>query len=167
MKVKELPPLEVLKELLYVKDGKLYWKVDRGGHTVRDREAGCRDVRGYRRLKIGNNRYYSHRIIYCLYHNVMITPDDYIDHINRDRLDNSIENLRAVSISQNCYNRVNKNKHGATGIAYDGRSKSRPWRATLFHEEKQLYIGMYGTKEEAIEARLQAEKDLGIYIYRE
>ena len=165
MKAKELPPLEVLKELFYVKDGKLYWKVRRRG--VRKGEAGCYHPDGYRRVGINSSYHLSHRIIYCLYHNVMITPDDYIDHINRDKSDNSQENLRIANHRENCYNRVRKNKHGVAGIAYVERNTNRPWRAVINIGGKQHHIGVYATKEEAIEARLQAEKEHGIYIYRE
>jgi len=165
MKAKELPPLEVLKELLYVKDGKLYWKVDRGTLKTKDKEAGYCHRDGYRRVKINSHSYLSHRIIYSLTHNVTLAPVLQVDHINRDKKDNSLENLRVVNHRENCYNRVRKNK--VAGVYYDKRRPNRPWGAVIILENKKLHIGTYSTKEEAIEARLQAEKEHGIYIYRE
>jgi hypothetical protein len=167
MKPKELPPLEVLQELFYVESGKLYWRVNKGNRGKKDKEAGYRQKGGYRSVEIDGVPYLTHRIIYCLYHSVLITPDDYIDHKNRDKEDNTEDNLRKVSFSENSYNKSGKNnKHEVTGISYDARHKSRPWRAVIYIERKSKHLGNYSTKEEAVEARLQAEKDLGVFIYR-
>jgi len=167
MKVKELPPLEVLQELFYTKEGKLYHKVNPRYRNLKDKEAGYLGTGGYFCTKINRETYLIHRILYCLYHNVTITPDEYIDHKNRDPLDNRKENLRIVSLRENCYNSSRKNKHNATGISFDKRCTNRPWRSAIYLEGKRHHIGSYATKEEAIEARLQAERDLGLYIYRE
>lgn len=74
-----------------------------------------------------------------------------IDHINRNPLDNRKENLRFCTRSQN-----NMNKAGLRGVS----PFKRGWRARIKKDRKEIHIGLYATKEAAVEARLKAEKEL-------
>jgi len=69
----------------------------------------------YRRVNINKKNYNYHRVIYKL-HNTAWDIDDeprknQIDHIDRDKLNNNIDNLRVVSNSQNAFNRTHKGYH--------------------------------------------------------
>jgi hypothetical protein len=87
-----------------------------------------------------------------------VWPEDQIDHINRDRADNRIENLREVTNKQNQQNRSTNsdNTSGHTGVSwYKPYSK---WRAQIKHNHKVIHLGYFTNIEDAIAARKAAEK---------
>ena len=72
-----------------------------------------------------------------------------VDHINRDILDNRINNLREVTPSQNQMNRgvLKTNITGFKGVSFD--KSSSKFRATITKEGKTQHLGFYETSEEA------------------
>ena len=92
-------------------------------------------------------------------HRYIMNPSDklVVDHINHNPLDNRRENLRVCTIQQNSMNRsVNyNNKSGTTGVHWSNRYNR--WIARIKIDGKIKYLGSYKSKEEAIEARRQAE----------
>ena len=94
---------EELQSLLVYSSGSLYWKVKRPHINIGDK-AGYTLTKGYRRIKINGIPYPEHHLVW-LYHNGHL-PEDQIDHINRIRDDNRIENLRECNNSQNSQNRM-------------------------------------------------------------
>ncbi len=70
-----------------------------------------------------------------------------IDHIDRNKLNNKIENLREVTKSENMANRKKHktNKSGYKGVAYHKASKK--WRASVRINKKDVWIGCYKTPE--------------------
>ena len=63
---------------------------------------------GYFNIKLKSKTYRLHRVIWFYIYGVW--PKDFIDHINHNRIDNRIENLRDVTNRQNCQNRSKENK---------------------------------------------------------
>ena len=94
---------DMLHELFYEKEGKLFNKVNRGPKALADEEAGSLHSSGYVHVKIKYRCYKAHRLIYML-HNGHIPNNLVIDHINRNKADNRIENLRAVTQQKNSFN---------------------------------------------------------------
>ena len=92
----------------------------------------------------------AHRVIWALHNGAW--PDGQIDHINGDKSDNRIENLRVVTTSQNGMNRgkPSDNTSGYKGVVWD-KSRSK-WKATIGFRGKVHNIGRYDTKEDAIKA---------------
>jgi hypothetical protein len=162
MKAKKLPPVELLRERLSYnpETGELVWKTHLHQKRVGVR-ADYATLNGYRKLAIGGDQYYAHRIIWKLTTGEDVGEDIVIDHINNDPRDNRIVNLRAVSRSANTHNTRGKNLLDAP-IKVAGIHKVREgkWRAIIFNNGKQIYLGLYDTVEGAITARLKAEAEL-------
>ena len=72
-----------------------------------------------------------------------------IDHINRDKLDNRIENLRECTASQNQANRRAESKTGVKGVSVIHRKSGIEYGVMAYVNGKQTYFGKYKTLEEA------------------
>jgi len=123
------------------------------------KEAGWKDSRGYRRLKIQGQTVFAHRLAWALVHKRW--PDGDIDHINGIKDDNRIENLRDVSKSINLQNRRTTTKDSSSG--YLGVSWDKycgKWKAQISVNGTKKHIGVYATEEEAYDAYLQQKREL-------
>ena len=102
------------------------------------------DTDGYAIATKGRHK--MHRLI------VAAGPKNIVDHINGNRLDNRIENLRLVNAQQNAQNC--KSAPGASGYrgVNRGNSKSESWEACISHNNKQIYLGSFKTAKEAAKA---------------
>ena len=125
--------------------GKLYWKSARQGVTV-GKEAGALDKEGYSILRMNYKRYRTHRVVFLMHKGYLPVV---LDHIDGDRANNRLDNLRPASLSQNQYNRkLNKNnKSGFKGVTYNSRSKM--FYASIKHQTQRIFLGSYNTPEEA------------------
>jgi hypothetical protein len=99
-----------------------------------------------------------HRLIYKAYHpewNIDDTcQDNCIDHIDRDKTNNHIDNLRVVTKQENGFNRY------AKGCYYNKPSKK--WRAQIRLNGKDKHLGCYETEEEAHQAYIEAKSRIHI-----
>lgn len=131
---------ELAHLLFQYENGKLFWKINRQfwGNT-RGKEAGFVKNKppngGYRVIKFDSKPYLAHRIVWIMHYGDI--PEGYtIDHKNRNRLDNRIENLRLA----NAYTQAqNKDVKGYT------KDRNR-WQATIKRFDKYYHIGCYGTE---------------------
>ncbi len=83
-----------------------------------------------------------------------------LDHKNGDPKDNRLENLRLVTQLQNIRNRLDTdNKLGHRGIQYHTSSRKKQWSAIIHVGGQRLTFGPFVSREEAIEARLAAERE--------
>lgn len=99
--------------------------------------------------------YPAHRLAWLWTHGEF--PPYLLDHINRDRTDNRIANLRPADRAENGWN-ANKKKNntsGVTGVWADKRKGG--WCAEIFVRGKKHYLGKYETIEEASTIRRKAE----------
>ena len=132
------------------------WKVSTSRRVKTGDVAGSQNGDGYLRIRLHNRLFLAHRLAW-LYH-FGEWPEDQIDHINRNRSDNRIYNLREVTNKQNQQNagKRSDNKSGHPGVSwYKPYSK---WRAQIMHNQKQIHLGYFSILEEAIAARKAAEK---------
>ncbi|EDI8735816.1 hypothetical protein GEM21_05490 [Salmonella enterica] len=126
------PPDERIREMIFYRDGNLYWKPEAYGKgKIKGKPLGCLDNHGYQRVSItldGKRRFYKvHRLIYWLLKNEW--PEQ-IDHENKNRSDNRIENLRPATTRLNQMNRDKPitNKSGYIGVHLCKHGKK--WVAT-------------------------------------
>lgn len=122
--------------------------------------AGCISPQGYRYLTFKGRATPAHRLAWLWVYGEWPLAD--VDHINRNRLDNRIENLRSTTRSINCHNTAARSATGIKGVT--ASSKGKRWDARIMVNRKQMYLGNYATKEEAAAARKGAEFALGLRV---
>jgi hypothetical protein len=137
--------IEMAREALEYRDGALYWKDRPLAKRIGER-AGSVNSNGYRTLRVGGKTMREHRIIFALHHGYMPIV---VDHINNDRTNNRIENLRAATIKENQLNsrtRVtsssgvkNVHWHKATG----------QWQVMVRTNGKRKHVGLFDDLEDA------------------
>lgn len=143
---------------LYCDKGFLIWKKKThasANNTPLNMKAGTKDFNGYMNIGINNKIYKEHRLVY-LYHFGFIPK--IIDHINRNKEDNRIENLRECTHSQNKMNQGLKsnNTSGVVGVNFDLRRNN--WYARITIKGNVKYLGSYKDIEEAKKVRFNAER---------
>ena len=146
--------------------GKLFWKKTTTNRVSVGDEAGSfSKSTGYIQIQVDNKPYTLHRIA------ILLTTGVYdktvqVDHINHDRTDNRLENLRVVSSAENMRNLSlrNTNKTGITGVFVSyTRKGTKRYRASIKYNQKTIFLGNYDTLEEAAAARLEAEIKYGFH----
>lgn len=166
MAKRDFPTPELLRQLLDYEPetGTLKWKTRTAGmfatkrafSTWNSRFAGkeaftAKDsMHGYR---VGNVNYklcMAHRVIWAIVHGEY--PEYDVDHINGNRGDNRLINLRAATRSQNnCNSGTRKdNKSGYRGVSF--HSQYGKWEARIYADKKKYPLGFFETAEEAAEA---------------
>ena len=129
--------------------GVLRWTMKRGRTRPGDRVGGL-DREGYRRVRIDNRQYLEHRLVWLWHHGEF---PRILDHIDRNRDNNRLENLRLCNESQNAANaeKPSHNTSGYRGVYFErGRDK---WiariRIVVDGNRTRYRIGRYDTAEEA------------------
>ena len=123
----------LVKTLFYYKDGDLYWKKN-------NRKAGCLKPTGYIVVEVNNKNMMAHRLIW-MYHFGKV--DKFIDHIDGNKSNNKIENLRLATKSQNCLNKKISilNTTGCKGVRL--RKDSGKYEARITYNKKQMILGCF------------------------
>jgi hypothetical protein len=130
------------------KDGDLYWK-DSGAKV-----GGCVNRGGYKVMGFRNKNYLIHRIVYLMFHGYL---PKFIDHVDNDRVNNKLENLRPASPSQNLWNASLRptNTSGCKGVSW--HKKTKKWQVKLSVDRVLKHFGYFDDLEladlVAIEAR--------------
>lgn len=171
--VKKLPSIRELESIFYYDEDSpscLKWKQD-GRNTRANTPAGTVTQHGYYQVSVSKKFFMAHRIVVAL-HGIEIKDNFVIDHIDGDRLNNKINNLRVISQSDNNRNRKKfKDKEFPVGVRYDRirnrfiASVSDPSRKTKSGNNaeisKAFSVKSYGYKNAlrlAIEARIRLLK---------
>ena len=137
---------EYLQKVFLYKNGFLLWKEQRGP-VKPGSVAGTMNSRGYIHIRLDMNFHQAHRLIW-IYFNGEIPEEMSVDHINRDRADNRIENLRLLTTSENNRN-SKRSDHTSVGVWKVGGKYSAYYNTN----GKRYYIGRFNTESEAIIAR--------------
>lgn len=120
--------------------------------------AGSPNPFGYQKIGLKGKVYSAHRMVWILFHGE-IPEGMCIDHINGNKSDNRISNLRLVTQKQNMENtrKPVTNISGYKGVSW-WKSTSK-WKAQISHGGKKYHIGLYETKEEARDAYERKAKE--------
>jgi hypothetical protein len=142
-----------LKELLHYdpETGVFTWRVTRNNAVRIGEKAGTDNGLGYLRIYVCGKHYVAHRLAWLYVHGEW--PDSELDHANRNKSDNRIQNLRYATRSSNNKNRgvFCNNRSGYTGVSFNKRVGKF---AAYAHEDgRQIHIGYYQSAELAAEAR--------------
>lgn len=122
--------------------------------------AGVKAVNGYIYIALDDYRLLAHRVAWFYVYGEW--PKEQLDHINRDRADNRLANLRPASMSENACNGIlrSTNSSGFRGVSLDKRKTKKKWLAQIVKDGKQHCVGYFSSKEEAADAYREAAKRL-------
>lgn len=143
---------ERLKQVLKYEpeSGVFTWKCVRSSALVGCVAGHTSKQTGYRIIGVDGCLFLAHRLAWMYMHGEF--PPNSIDHIDRNRQNNSICNLRPATQSQNAFNSTARstNKSGFKGVSWC--SSTRKWRSTAMINGKQKSLGRYTEIEDAASA---------------
>jgi len=167
-KAKKLPSQDYLRSVLsYCPDtGALTWKKRPVDHfategtykawnsKISGKTAETPHSAGYRQINLDGKVYLAHRFIWVMVHGDLASDD--VDHINGDRSDNRLSNLRRVTRTENLRNRKSSNvgKNEVCGVSY--AAKHNKYRAYVGVDGKQVHLGWFDDMADAVAARQNA-----------
>jgi hypothetical protein len=155
--IKSLPSQEELYKFFEYKEGNLYWKIKPRNSAKIGDKVGSLDSKGYVVLKLNNLQYKMHRIIW-VYHYDTISSNLQIDHIDGNKTNNMIENLRLATNSQNKSNNKRVYCNSKSNILGVHWSKTkRKWVSQIRKNNKAIHLGYFLNQDDAIAARKAAE----------
>lgn len=153
---------ERVRELLHYDPqyGEFWWLVNRGASVkALDKAASGKHLTGNDRyvfIQLDGHAYAAHRIAWLYYYGEW--PKVALDHINGNRRDNRIENLREANCVENNRNRsiARHNTSGCKGVSWD--KSYGGWRADIKVNYKRIRLGCSRELSNAIAMRKEAEK---------
>ena len=141
--------------------GVFTWAVSAPGVTA-GKPAGSVSVYGYRVIRLARKSIRACRLAWFLSHGVW--PNGEIDHINGNRLDDRLENLRVVDRAGNSQNKggaqANNLSCGLLGVTWN--KQHQRWQAKLMAHKVRHHVGYFDTPEEAHAAYMAAKARLHI-----
>jgi hypothetical protein len=146
-----------VQSLFDYRDGVLYWKVSTGNGVKVGDIAGNIHHAGYQVIKVAGKKRQSHRLIFLYHHGYL---PKFIDHVDGDRLNNCIKNLRGCTRNQNAHNRKidSTNTSGIKGV--DWHKASSAWRARVALNRETRTVGYFRNKFDAAAAVFSARNRL-------
>jgi hypothetical protein len=153
--------VEMLRSLLdYDPDtGIFWWRVQPSRRAKAGEAAGCVDSYGYTCIRINGMQFKAHRLAWLHFHGLW--PEQQIDHLNGNRADNRIANLRDVSRSMNLQNQTRPQKSNTSGfLGVSWKKGKNRWQALIMVNGRNQHIGYFNTAEAAHAAYLAAKLQL-------
>jgi hypothetical protein len=148
-----------LKERLYYnpETGIFTWIKTKNNRIKNNTIAGnINKTTKYLTIRINHTLYLAHRLAWLyVYGN---WPNNQIDHIDGNRLNNRICNIRNVTSRQNCQNYTRHRNGHLVGTAYHKINKI--WAAAIWIDKKNIHLGSFDTAIEAHEAYMQKLQEI-------
>lgn len=147
--------LDYRKYVCYDETTGVFTRVYSRGRGVKGQVAGAPDREGYIIMSVGGQQLRAHRLAWWFVNGSF--PEGQIDHINGDRSDNRISNLRCVSNQENSRNQRRRvtNKSGHQGVCWHKRFNK--WISQIRVDGRYVYLGLFSDLQKAVEARKAAE----------
>lgn len=136
----------------------LKWKVDRVYNKVKGKMAGTLNDQGYYQVRVNCRLHLAHRLVWLL--NNGVWPANQIDHMDRNRVNNQIGNLREATNAENGQNQKMRvdNTSGCTGVSWI--TQHRKWQAKIKLKGRYKHLGLFESKEDAANAYAMAKAEL-------
>lgn len=138
--------------------GLFFRKVKTSNNCSMDKPMGSVDTYGYLWASVDGKIYRLHRLAFIYVNGLVLNSD--VDHINMDRKDNRIANLRQVDRSTNMQNKLRpsvNNKSGFLGVFCDKRRGK--FYAQIRKDGKNTHLGTFETAESAHAAYVTAKRE--------
>jgi hypothetical protein len=148
--------LDKINEYFEYKDGELFWKKIKSNRVKVGGRAGYMR-KGYLNVGFETKEYPLHHIVFFMFKGYF---PKLIDHIDGNRINNKIENLREATLNENARNckRPSHNTSGYKGVCWS--KKDKKWQANITLNNKLLFLGLFKEKENAYQAYCHAAKNL-------
>ena len=140
--------IEAARSLLnYDKETGIFtWKPRIG--VVSGKELGCDNGNGYKRITLLCVQIYAHHLAWMYEYGDV--PKNQIDHINGDKSDNRISNLRDVVPSVNAQNKTKAQKNSKSGVqGVSWNKNAKKWQVHISINKEKKYLGIYDSIDEA------------------
>ena len=152
---KQKPTVERLREVLRYEagTGKLYWIKKpsyRANRAVVGEEAGRTSTNNYNDIQIDGRRMKAHHIVWALHTGEF--PALFIDHINGNKTENRVDNLRLATASDNAANRVSEMGSTSIYLGVSFKSANRAWVAQIHKSGKKIHLGLFDSEATAAKA---------------
>lgn len=150
---------ERIRELFDYRDGNLYWKRSKAHCVEVGDRAGTSHPNGYRKIQINGKQYFAHRLIFLYHHGYL---PEFLDHIDSEKSNNEISNLREATHQENHRNQKKRKHHNGKPtssrfkcVCWNKRAKK--WMAYITIKGKQKHLGYYDLDSE-IDAALAYDR---------
>ena len=134
---------EEAHRLFEYRDGALYWKVPKKGLKKipnGDRPAGWKSC-GYIKLAISGKAYYAHQVVFLMHHGYI--PET-VDHIDGNRQNNNVANLRPATKQQNNCNRPNVKVNPTSGLrGVRPSANGKKWHCHVGINKRFIHLGTF------------------------
>lgn len=172
MPVRELPSIDYLRQRLRYdpETGGLFWRFwapyldtqNAWNPRWAGRQVGSPCARtGYVMFGFDYHTLRAHRVIWAMVYAAW--PEQHIDHINHDRADNRLVNLRAADHALNSKN-MSLKKNNASGVCgVNWKASHRRWVAQIYAAGQKMHLGLFHDFEKAVAARRAAEVKYGFH----
>jgi hypothetical protein len=134
-------------EIFDYKDGSLYWKKNTTSRNTIGKLAGALDSKGYKQIRFDGKLTHEHRLIFFMFHGYC---PECVDHIDGNKLNNRITNLREASSAENQYNTKIRtdNTSGVKGLNF--HKDSNMWYVRVQKDGVRYDGGLFKNKDEAM-----------------
>lgn len=153
---------EVRQVLSYNAETGKFGRLKKWGSKDVGSEPGSQSRHGYWQIGVFGRTHTAQRLAWLLHYGEW--PVGVVDHINRNKMDNRISNLRCVNKSYNAHNTGSRtnNTSGLVGVRQTSKSRNplyKPrWEAYIAVEGVRYHLGHFDTMEKAVAARKSAEE---------
>lgn len=157
---------ELLKACLrYDPDTGIFFWLKSAGRLPAGSYAGSPTADGYLQITVGGKNFKAHRLAWLYIYGSF--PSGNLDHINRRKMDNRIDNLRLATRAQNMRNvaRSATKKSGLPkGVTWAAKGRKH-FRATVYVAGRAIYVGVFDSEQDAHKAYCdEAKKHFGEYF---